>query len=365
MSRAAWTWFDMHGVVRLKVAAGCPAERQLREMFKPFLAEPPTHGNDAADIVVTEDAPAALVHPSHGEHAYRFTEDAVEIAAHHVGVVARDKTFWVYGRGELLTTVLPLVDRVSVGRGAAMVHAATVAIGDAGVFLPAWGGVGKTSTVAKLTARPDGRFMGDDWAWVNRDGGLLGYAKPMFLKPHHRPIYPQAFETRKKPLAPSRMTDSVARLATAVHPVIIRYPRIADVTRRWSPEHMMMHPDELFAPGKIATQVQLRLACFVERFDGDQPELKERSRDWMVTRVVGNFHSELPKTSRDVVTALGATGLVGLEHCFAEKASVVTDALADVPTYSLRVPASMSADDASDAVCRHVLELLPGGSVSQ
>lgn len=363
-----WTWFDMHGVVRLRVAADCPAERQLREMFKPFLSSEPAAGTGAgsgADITVTEQAPHTLVDASHGEHAYRFTDDAVEIAAHRVGIAVQEGTFWVYGKGELLTTVLPLVDRVSVTRGAAMVHAATVAVGDAGVCLPAWGGVGKTSTVAKLTARPDGRFMGDDWGWVDRAQDLLGYAKPMFLKPHHRPIYPEVFSERRKPLAPSAMTDSVARLATTVHPVIIRYPRLADITRRWSPEHMMMHPDEVFAAGKIATRAPLRLACFIERFDGSRPVLAEQTREWMVTRIVGNFHSELPGTSRDVVVALGATGLVGLERYFADKAQVVSDALAGLPTYSLRVPVAMSADEASDVVCQTVVDLLAGESVGR
>ena len=361
-----WTWFDMHGVVRVRVAADCPAERQLREMFKPFLAAAPADVSGAAggaDITVTEQSPHALVDPSHGEHAYRFTDDAIEIAAHRVGIAVQDGTFWVYGKGELLTTVLPLVDRISVLRGAAMVHAATVAVGAAGVCLPAWGGVGKTSTVAKLTARADGQFMGDDWGWIDRDQNLLGYAKPMFLKPHHRPIYPEVFGERRKPLAPSAMTDTVARLATAVHPVIIRYPRLADVTRRWSPEHMMMHPDQVFAADKIATRAPLKLACFIERFDGSRPVLEDQSRPWMVTRIVGNFHSELPGTSRDVVVALGATGLVGLESYFADKAEVVSDALAGVPTHSLRVPATMSADEASDVVCQTVIDLLAGESV--
>jgi hypothetical protein len=353
-----WTWFDMHGVVSLRVAVGCPTERQLREMFKPFLRIAPDEPDPVADITVTENAPAPLADPSHGEHAYLFTEEAVEVAAHHVGIAVRGETFWVYGKGELLTSVLPLVDRVSVLRGAAMVHAATVALGDAGVCLPAWGGVGKTSTVAKLTRLPNGRFMGDDWAWIDRDKLLLGYAKPMFLKPHHRPIYPQAFSDRRKPLAPSAMTDTVARLATAVHPVIIRYPRLADVTRRWSPEHMMMHPDEVFPAEKIATRVPLRLVCFVERFDGSRPELTARTPEWMVTRIVGNFHTELPKTSRDIVTALGATGIVGLERYFSDKAAVVADSLAGLPTYALRVPAAMSADEASDTVCQQVVDLL-------
>ncbi len=350
--------FDLHGYVTISVEAGAPAERQLREMFRPFLVD---RLAGPADILVGSPG-APLVHPSHGEHAFRFTEESVDVVADRVRVTVRrggaQPAYEVRGKGELLTSVLPIVERVGVERGAAMVHAATIAIGDAGVCLPAWGGVGKTSTVARLTSLPEGRFMGDDWAWVDKNQQLLGYAKPMFLKPHHRELYPHVFAESSKPLAPSKMTDTVARLATAVHPVIIRYPKLADMTRRWSPEHMMAHPEDVFPADKIATRVPLRLTCFVERYDGSEVELTERSTSWMVRRMLGNFHSELPRTSRELITALGATGLIGLDDYFADKAAVLADSVAGIPAYSLRVPADWPAPKASTAIADQVLELL-------
>ncbi len=152
--------FDLHGYVTVSVESGAPAERQLREMFRPFLVD---HLDGPADIVVGEPGPP-LSRASHGEHAFRFTDESVDVVADRVRVTVRPDGYEVRGKGELLTSVLPIVERVGVERGAAMVHAATIAIGDAGVCLPAWGGVGKTSTVARLTSLPEGRFMGDDWA---------------------------------------------------------------------------------------------------------------------------------------------------------------------------------------------------------
>lgn len=350
------TWLDIHGYATIAVESGAPAERQLREMLKPFVTAVPT-GDAVPDIVVGADA-RPLHDASHGEHAFRFTDDAVNILKDRVQVVRTDSGFEVRGKGELLTSVLPLVERVVVPRGAAMIHAATVAIGDRGVFLPAWGGVGKTSTVAKLTKLPEGRFMGDDWGFVTKDQRLLGYAKPMFFKPHHRELYPHVFGARKKPLAPSSMTDAVGKLATAVHPVIIRYPKVADVTRKWSPEHLMAHPDQVFPADKIAHDVPLALTCFVERYDGTGAELVERDVDWMVRRTIGNFHSELPGTSKDLVVAMAAVGMVGLEDYFSEKAEVMRAALSGAPSYSFRVPADWPAPKASDVIAQQVLDLL-------
>ena len=127
--------FDLHGYVTVSVESGAPAERQLREMFRPFLVD---HLDGPADIVVGEPGPP-LSRASHGEHAFRFTDESVDVVADRVRVTVRPDGYEVRGKGELLTSVLPIVERVGVERGAAMVHAATIAIGDAGVCLPALG----------------------------------------------------------------------------------------------------------------------------------------------------------------------------------------------------------------------------------
>ena len=53
-------------------------------------------------------------------------------------------------------------------------------------------------------------FMGDDWAFATREGTMLGYAKPMFIKPHHKAIYPHLFQGLQKPLIPSSISRPVA-----------------------------------------------------------------------------------------------------------------------------------------------------------
>ncbi|GLZ28436.1 hypothetical protein Lesp02_06260 [Lentzea sp. NBRC 105346] len=66
--------------------------------------------------------------------------------------------------------------------------------------------MGKTSTVARPMRMPGVRFMGDDWAFVSSSGELPSRPKPLFLKAHHRALYPQVFRTLRKPLVPGRLT---------------------------------------------------------------------------------------------------------------------------------------------------------------
>ncbi len=346
----AWLEFDLHGRATMRVQAAAATASILSEIFAPFRAT----GLAAHDVTVTGQL-QPLREPSHAEHEYRYSDQALHLLKSNVQVETDGADFRVHGTRELLTTVLPLIDCVAVQRDAAMFHAATFAYRGAGIALPAWGGVGKTSTIAKLV-RVDGvEFMGDDWAFASGDGQILGYAKPMFIKPHHRPIYPHLFEKRRKPLIPKTLSKPVAELTTLVHPLVTKYPHLAGFTRRWSPEHMMVTPQQALPHAKIATAAPLRASIFVERFDGSSAVLTEQTTEWMVSRMIGNFHSELARHSRDVLTALGATGLVPIHTFFAEKAEVFRRALADKPAALLRVPAAWSADRASDVIVENVL----------
>lgn len=346
--------FDIHGRVMIRVDAEAPAAAQLQSMLACFA----TDAERPADIVVNdrlESMPdAGLV-----EHELAYTDNSVRFQADRVQVV-RDAEQWrIHGPGELLTSVVPVLDVAMVGRGAGMIHAATMAYRGHAIALPAAGGTGKTSTAAKLMRREGWSFMGDDWAFLAEDATMLGYAKPMFIKPHHRAIYPHLFEGVRKPLVPSRLSDSVGRLTTVVHPYVIRYPRLADFSRRWSPEHRMVDPGTAFPGREVTTSAPLAAAIYIERFEGARSRIVERTNDWMVDRMIGNFHIEMAGFSQRVVTGLAATSVLPWREHFAAKGVVLSKALDGRPCHLLQVPSAYSADEASDDIVRYLEQLLP------
>jgi hypothetical protein len=348
-----WIELSIHGRAAIRVAEDAPTASILRDMFAPFR----THGLDRHDLTITAEL-EPMPDASHADHEYRHTDRSLYLTAMKVQLVVDGDGYRLHGTRELLTSTLPLLDRILVGRGVAMIHAATFDYRGHGVAMPAWGGVGKTSTIAKLL-RVDGvAFMGDDWAFMAGDGRLLGYAKPMFIKPHHRPIYPHLFARRRKPLVPSVLSRPVAQLTTLVHPLVTQYPRLAALSRRWSPEHMMVAPQAALPNATISTTAPLAAAVFVERYDGSTVSLEEKDNGWMVSRLIGNFHAELARHSRDIITALAATGLMPVEWFLAEKAAVLARALDGKPAFLLRVPATFSADQASDVIVERLLETL-------
>ena len=354
-----WIEFNIHDKVKMRVARQAPTAAQMKLMFAPFISDDPVGPHD---LTITGEL-EPIVEGSYGEHEYEFTDDALYMSDGKVQIVRHGDELRVNGTREMLTTVLPLVDRVATTRGAAMMHAAYVDYQGHGVCMPAWGGVGKTSTVAKLLKIDDVGFMGDDWGFLTDDGRMLGYAKPMFIKPHHQPIYPHLFADKRKPLVPSRLSKPIARLTTVVHPLVTQYPGVAGVVRKWSPEHMMHTPQEAFPGARISTNVPLDILMFVERFNASHVSLQETEESWMVSRLIGNFHTEMSLHSREVVVAMGATGLVPIENFFNDKREVFQRAVAGKPTYLLRVPVSFPADQASDVIVEHLHKAMADAGV--
>lgn len=344
-----WIEFNIHNSAFIRVAKDAPTAPLLKDMFEPFLTE----GLDHHDLTISGDL-QPIDSAAHADTDFQYTATSLYINATKVQILLNEKGFTLNGRRELLVSALPLIDRILVTRGVAMVHAAAVDYRGQGICLPAWGGTGKTSMIAKLLKLEAVSFMGDDWAFLSKDGRLLGYAKPMFIKPHHRPIYPHLFHTRRKPLVPSMLSRRLATIATLVHPLMTQYPRLAHFLRRWSPEYIEVTPRQAFPDAAFSTSAPLAATVFVERYDGSRPVLQEMEKPWMVSRLIGNFHSEIKSHSQEVVTALGACALVPIEQTFREKAAVLERALDGKPVFLLQVPRLLSADHASDTMVENL-----------
>ena len=122
----------------------------------------------------------------------------------------------------------------------------------------------------------------------------------------------------------------------------------------------MVTPEQAFPGANIASRAPLAAALFVERFQTDslKPVFEKQSKEWMISRLIGNFNSEMTKYSRVVMTTLGAYGLVPIENSFTEKRAVLEKALQDKPCYLLRVPQALSPDQASDIIVDYIKKLI-------
>jgi hypothetical protein len=343
-----WLRFAIHDRIGVRVAADAPGAAQLREMLEPFA----TDGSVRDDLTV-----GGRIEPVAGlaeTDAWRYGEHVLELPSRGLQVVAEHGAVRLNGAGELLVPALPLIDRALVRRDAAMVHAAAICRDGRAVCIAGAGGAGKTSAALRMAhGRGDG-FMADDWCFIAADGRLLGYAKPLLVRPQHRGLVPGGGARRATPLAPAALSGALGTVATAVHPVVSRLPRTARVARRLWPEYRIVPARTALAGATIVDAAPLAATLFVERAACAAPELEARSAEWMADRLAGSFHSELPRGARELVVAMAGSGLMSLERAFAEKAAVLRAALDGRPSLLLRVPLAMRAPEAADAIAAAV-----------
>lgn len=355
----SWINFNIHERLFMRVAKNAPTAALIQDMFAPFLTE----DLDEYDLTISgelDDLVEGAFGEAHGETEFYYNDQGIHLLTTDVQIFKNEAGFHLNGPHELLVMALPLIDRIMVTKGAAMIHALTVDYRGNGICIPAWGGVGKTSTMAKLLKKDGFSFMGDDWAFLSQDGDLMGYAKPMTIKPYHRPIYPHLFNKRHKPLVPVSLSKPIARMTTIVHPYVSKYPQLASISRRWSPEHMMVTPYAAFPQANFSDLAPVAVSLFIERYQtsSSQAVFEEKDTNWMVSRMIGNFNSEMPRQSRVVMTALGAANIVPIEQAFEEKKKVLEKAIKDKPAYLLRVPKALPPDQASDMIVEHIYELI-------
>lgn len=355
-----WFKFNLHNLAAFRVSRSAPTASLFTDLFQPFLTEGEINHYDLTITEEFEPLVDGAYGEAHGETDFYYNHTGVYLETPDVQIFVDEDGFRLHGKSELLVTALPLIDRIMVKHGAAMLHALTVEYKGHSLCMPAWGGAGKTTTMAKLMKMDGFAFMGDDWAFLTEGGDLLGYPKPMFIKPYHRALYPHLFNKAHKPLVPVSLSKQIHRVTTLIHPFVSRFPHLAQISRRWSPEHMMVIPQRAFPNARFSERAPLAACMFVERFrsDSDKPQFEEKSSEWMVSKLIGNFNSEMTRPSRLVMTTLGAAGLMPIEQAFFEKADRLRKSLAGKPCFYLRVPLALPPDQASDIIVAHMQQVL-------
>lgn len=364
MTKTKHTNFNIHDLVSLSVNSDTPSLHLLEDLFQPFITEDAKSDPDLIISGELEEFKDGTYGEVHGATDIFFNSDGVHFENYDIQVLKNGNHLRLNGGIELLVMALPLIDALMHAKNTAMIHALTVAYQGQGLCMPAWGGAGKTTTMAKLMKKDGFAFMGDDWAFLTQEGDLLGYQKPMFIKPYHKKLYPHIFKAKPKPLVPQFLSKPLHSITTRIHPLITKYPQISSIARHWSPEHIMVTPQEAFPQADFATNVPLAGSLFVERFvtSSSEPIFEKTDHIWMTERLIGNFHAEMTRQSRVILAAMSAAGKIPMAKFFSEKSRILESALKGKPNYSLRVPQQLGPDEASDIIVEHIEKVLADAS---
>lgn len=353
MTDDGWLDFDIHGVVGVRVHSAAPAALLWRAALSSFAVD----AEVSPDIVVQGDL-ELMLDAAVMEDELVYTSSAVHFRRHRLQVVDDGGRYRVNGPGALPVAALPVIDLALVRRATAMVRSASLGYRGGAIALPASRGIAMAGVIARLARRPGYSFMGDAWCFLTKEGQLLNYETPVSVGREDRSVYPHLFHNTRKPAVPPRVFGPLDRLIARVHPHLLKYSQLAEVSRRMSPDRRTVSPRRAFPGVSITRDAPLLMAAFAERYEGARTRVAERDAEWMVQRLLGNFNIELPRVSRDVVAGMAATSHLSLGAFFEERARVLRGALAKAPCFVVQVPSVYSPGIVSEEIVRVVEDQL-------
>lgn len=329
-----WLDFDIHGVLGLRVSRSAPASERLHAVLGEFAVD-----HEVAEDVLVRGELEHMLDAVVMEDDVVHNASAVHFRRRRLQVVADGARYRLNGSGDLDVALLAVLDLATPSRDAAIVHAASISYHGCAIALPAARGVDMSGVVASLAGRPGYGVMGDEWALLSADGRLLAFGGPASTQ-DERSAYGSLVRAAQARSVGTPVSKSLERLAEAV--------------RRRRPRHV--HP--VAPPGRKPEEAPLLTVAFVERYEGARTRVVKRDRDWMVQRLLGDFTTQLPRASRDVLTCLAATSHLALGPFLEEKAGVVDAALADSSCFVVQVPSVYDAGVVSEELVRVVEDLL-------
>ena len=328
-----WTYYNLHNVIRIRVEKGHPSEYAAGFVFGPFK----TDSLDSVDLSLQSEPPD-MGEYGIGSYSYLFTEKHVYVKQYKTHLIRDGASFTLAGKRDLVPYIGPIMQWLMMQKNHCFVHSAAVSVNGEGILLPGWGGTGKTSAIICLLKEIRGAgFLSDDYTILSAEGHLLAYPKAFFIYPYHRDLFGHLFKAKHKPLVPAALSGILEHIRTVVRPICMAFPRLENVARRLTPEHMQVPARVALPDADFSDKAPLKVVLFVERYSGDRILLEEMSLSEAKRRMVGNWYYEQGRCGQDSLLAVGAPAIIDIPEYFSKMASIIEAACKDRRILRLRM----------------------------
>lgn len=178
-------YFNIHNLAGIKIQSSLPFKisevlHQIQEFEEPYL------GEKAIDIFVYDYSKCPVFKNSTIlSNYYYYSDNYLNIPAERLCFNFIDTPFVIYCDNFRIPLNF-LVELVLLKKGYSLIHAAAVEYHEKNYLFPAFGGVGKTTTIAPLIF-DGGKLFGDDMNIIKRQE-ILSYPMDFSVYPYHLDI---------------------------------------------------------------------------------------------------------------------------------------------------------------------------------
>jgi len=330
-----WLYYNIHDLVRIRLQRGHMSKRSFELFFGPFRTN--FLKEEEIDISVQKYAPEISEYSDAGG-SYYFGDNHLYFKKYKTHLLKKNDSWILAGQRNLLPFVYPVLQMLFLRKKHCMIHSASVAINGRGVLLPGWGGTGKTSSVICILREIGGsRFLGDDFSIISPDL-IYSYPKAFFIYPYHRKLFPHLFKSKHKILIPPCFSDIFEKVRTIVRPAIMMFPRLENIARRITPEHMCVPAREALPDFEFSDKAKIDTILFIERYSGIKIVLEDISVDHARQRLTGNWLYEIGKCCQEMIVAMSGAGIIDLSEYFSQMGAIIDLACRNRTVKLLKIP---------------------------
>lgn len=269
MGRSAGTsmvdkFYDVHGIVRLQVAATAAIASELDHHLGSFAVDAL---RAAPDVVIEPyDAAPAISRTTvvddydHGDGSYH----------------RRASRFWMnqlsapqrYCMDRLHLPINLIVQLALLRTGHTFLHGAGVVLDGTAVLFPAYPGTGKTTLVTAFL-KAGASMLGDDLCIVGK-GDAYAYPQALSVYPHHLPVLGYNDRATRRAFARTAFIDRAVRPIESSQARVLKLARVILSSLRTPAVNLS--PAVVFGSGAIGQSAKIRQVAALER-SGDVQQL--------------------------------------------------------------------------------------------
>lgn len=301
--------FDLHGLVGVRLVDAAPSDvaavrRQLGPVQRPLLREP--------DVVIrfvdrlTTSSTLRYLGPDEAG----FTDDAFLVlrSKHKAKSRVQVPMAQVGGRCELVCErglpavplLIPILNLTVLANGGLALHAAAFEYGGSGAVVTGWSKGGKTESLLAFAAGHGGRYVADEWAYLDGDGETVaGVPEPVRVWDWHLSELLDHGDHGGLS-AGTRARLGMLRLATSAH------ARVPEPARRYRPvragdrvahalqrqRHVDLPPEQLFDTGLGSLPARFDVLFYVESTDRSGTTVEPVDPAEVAARMVASLQYE-------------------------------------------------------------------------
>lgn len=242
------------------------------------------------------------------------------------------------------------------------IHSGAFSYKGKGVVLSAFGGIGKTALLAKISGREDFKLMGDDLNIVTATGNITAYLRPFCLYRYHKALFGEFYrQNRLTYLRPSlfwRLYNRVLREIKQRTGVDLKWSRYTT----YASGYVTASPFAIFDASSLQREsVPLRFAFVVGRHDkNDKVSIAEISHDEFADfslNVLCHEWDYMDKSFKGYLTFQN----IGLSSYYVQTRSVLLSSISSVEKiYKITIPIHLKIEESTQILYDEIRRVIHG-----